>query len=470
MSLNQKYALLFGVFGCLLVIAALYAPIWYDDAGHYIVIRELIGEGVACYPVELNRGECDPNSPFITMGPALNYPLGSWMRILGTSMLAGRSLMVLLSLQSLLAFLLLARRLVQPAKAFWAVALVIGNIQLVTYGAEILGEVPMLGWLFLGLAFQLRWWANRRTGALVLATLAYLLAILTKEYIAAPLALGMAGWITMAWLTRQRAQAFGLLAQGLAITLALLAYHWVQAGSWEALVAWFRDRGSYGAEFLRFDLLESFRFLLFKPLIALGTLALFTKVYFRRTSQDIVLACFHLSHLLFFLFSAGYDRFGFQLLFIPAIYLSEFIWLAWNRLGRHPQYPRLLRGAFGLFFLLLFTQRTLPTFAGMLTQHPPSNAAEHALVQLLQKHRVSRLFTYDQQVIPFLSDGYEFRLCRTVPSNAGQCQPLVLRSKEWLVAGPYARTEFGACWPQAELLPVDSTGTDDSRYVLYLDR
>ncbi|HHG83695.1 MAG TPA: hypothetical protein ENJ82_03010, partial [Bacteroidetes bacterium] len=445
MQIQIRYVAIFGVFLLLLVLSACYAPIWYDDAGHFIVIREFVSEGVACYPVDLGAGICDAQSPFITLGPALNYPLAGWMWAFGPNMLTGRIFMVMLALGAMLAFWMLARRLLQPQKAFWALALVLGNVQLVTYGSEILGEVPMLGWLFLGLALQLDWWQNGSWRAHLAATGAYVLAILSKEYVALPLAMGLGAWMVYWLWMRQARQVLAILGQGLLIGLAIIGYHLAKTGSWEAFFAWFQARGSYGAEFFSFNLGESLRFLLFKPLILLGSIALLIKVWMRRAAPDILIACFHFAHLFFFLSSAGYDRFGFQLIFIPAIYLAEFMAVIWKRFILKQPHPRLRQMVFIFSFLLLFTQQTFPILAQRILSSTSSNLAEETVSALISQYHIEQIYTYDQQLIPFLPPKVRFRLSPTVPSNSSNCQPLSLHSAEWLIAGIYAQTSFQNC-------------------------
>lgn len=454
------------VIAVMLVLSAWRSPVWYDDAGHFLVVRELVMENETCYPVDLAHGVCDEDSPFITMGPALNYPLASWMQLLGLSMGMARILMVIFSIEALLAFVVLARNRIAPHKAIWALALVAGNIQLLTYGAEVLGEVPMLGWLFLGLALQLRWLEKGGWGLAVVAAVAYGLAMLTKLYLAAPLALAMGTWmLVMVWRGKYR-KALTIFLQGILSGGMVLAWQWMQSGSGDGVWLWLQDRGSYQSEFLAFAWEDSMRFLLFKPLIWLGTIALVIKVRIKGQPADLFLLCFHAFHLLFFLASAGFDRFGFQLIFIPAIYLAEFMAAAWKRLAERKRAQIPLQAGFVLLFLLIFSQQTLPILAQRIFVDQP-NQSERQLRQRLEALQIRQVFTYDQQIAPFMGEGIDLRFPKVVPSNAAACKPLQLQHREWLVAGTYARTEYPNCIPWTELTAVDSVGEGENRYVLW---
>jgi 4-amino-4-deoxy-L-arabinose transferase-like glycosyltransferase len=463
----QLYGILFLSFAGLLLVSAFFSPVWYDDAGHFIVLRELLAEGRTCYPADPGMGICNPDSPFITMGPALNYPLGSWMGWLGIDMMVARILMVLLSLEALFAFFVLARTRISDRKVVWALVLVMGNIQLLTYGAEVLGEVPMLGWLFLGMALSLRAMEEGKTWMGVLAGLSWGLAMLTKAYLAAPLALALLLWMVWGSIRGEWKRVLATFVQGLIAGGLLLAWQWYDSGSWAELLNWLEQRGSYRSEFMVFNWGETLRFLLFKPVIVLGSIALLVKVRIRKSSADRFLLVFHFCHVLFFLASAGYDRFGFQLMFIPAIYLAEFLAAAWKRLGEMRKWRLPLRFAFVVLVWAVGSQQALYLLA-QRALGPEPNWAEKTVSLRLQERDVQAVFTYDQQLIPFLGEEIAFRLPNVVPSNAGACESLNLRRGEWFLAGEYARTEYQDCVAWAELEPMDTVG--GGKYVLYRER
>ncbi|MBL0020517.1 MAG: hypothetical protein IPP17_29805 [Bacteroidetes bacterium] len=105
-----------------LIVSAFHSPIWYDDAGHFLVAREAARGNGLCYPLDLTGEHCESDSPFTTMGPVLAYPLAGWMAILGESMLMARLRTVLLTLIAVLALVWVGRMLT-TAKAIVAVGL-----------------------------------------------------------------------------------------------------------------------------------------------------------------------------------------------------------------------------------------------------------------------------------------------------------------------------------------------------------
>lgn len=437
---------------------------WYDDAGHYLVIEALAQHGEVCYPVHMAAGDCRVESPFITLGPTLNYPLAVVYRLTGGGMLPLRLAMAAFSLLSLLAFWTLGKAVLdKEAKMLWAAALVIGNVQFVSYGAQVLGEVPMLGWLFLGMWALARWLQGGHITWAIGGILAWFMAILTKEYIAIPVALAMLGFWGALLLRRDR-RWLAWMGLGIGIGALLLGYHLQRAGGLAEVRRWFDERQSYGSEFLAFDLLECGRLLLYKPLVLLGTAAMVLRVAVRARLLDVFLLCFQVAWLLFFLSSAGYDRFGFQLIFLPALYLSEFILTLWERWTLRRWWRIAL---FAVVFAGLFSQRTLPQLAERLLDTQPVNAAERAAADLLKGHGLRAIFTYDQQLALFLPDSLHLRLSATVPSNAAHAPRLELAPGEYFLAGPYAFTEFQYAVDWTALEQMGECGEGMSRYVLY---
>lgn len=450
------------------------SPIWYDDAGHFIVVRHFVETGTLAYPLNSQTLQSDPDSPFITMGPAVNYPAKIWMQLFGTKMIAARWLIVLFTLAFLVVFWAMSKSLLGEKKAFWALLLVGGNIQLLTYGAEFLGELPMLLWLFLGLwglvkvieAEQPRW------GLLVSVPMALLLSIGSKEYILATVGLGLvAGWVQLL-LQKKKVQAWSFFGIGLAVLLGYVGSHLARAGSFAGMLNYFSDRASYGSEFFALDFKESLRFVLFKPLILLGAIALGIRIRLRKEPADLFLGLFWAGQWILFLVSAGYDRFGFQLLFIPAIYLAEFMAAGWERI-RGMEWRWLWGSLFVLVFLAIFTQNTFPVFIGRALHPEKINTHEKCVVQWLQANGQDQIFTFDQQLVPFLPPEIDFRLSELVPSQVDLESTLQMRYErrpgEVFVEGEYGRTEYKGLIVLDDLLLYnrDTCGVGEKRYTLY---
>ena len=109
-----------------------------------------------------------------------------------------------------------------------------------------------------------------------------------------------------------------------------------------------------------------------------------------------------------------------------------------------------LQGGFILLFALFFVQQT-PLI--LVKDWPGRVGNENAWRLELEKTGLpEKLFTYDQHYA--LLTGIPYRLPVVVPSNKANCTPLVLREGEWLLAGPYAFSEYRNCIPWEELEKV----------------
>jgi 4-amino-4-deoxy-L-arabinose transferase-like glycosyltransferase len=450
-----------------LLMSAFYAPIWYDDAGHFLVAREVARGHGMCYPLDSSGDVCLADSPFITMGPVQAYPMGWWMRVWGETMLSGRLFMLLLSLGAAVAFFRLGKALTSTAKALIAVGLVAVNIQFITYGAEVLGEVPMIGLMLGGLVFLVRWERGGAVWNVGFALLMWCLAVGIKEYAILPTGLSLIIWLLIRLMARQKPIKILMLGifyiLALALTLTLL--HGTDVRTY------LQARQSYGSEFLAFNWGLSLKFLLLKPLFWLGTGAMVLKWRVKRRGADALILSVQLGWLCFFLLSAGYDRFGFLLLFLPAIYVAEFVPYLWREAGRKRNWAWARRSASVMVGLAIFSQQTYWVF-GKRVLHPETvNAVERAAVAMAVQARMPRVFTMEQQMAVFLDRvGKPWRLVHIVPSAAAGQKPLPefnLASSEVLLAGPYALTEYHDCIDWSRLTLCDSIVDGNERWYYF---
>lgn len=459
----SKYHLIFIPFLALLLLTAWLRPVWYDDAGHYLVIEQGVAEGTFCHPTDIENGVCDWQSPFITLGAPLNIYYASWLKVFGGEMGSARLATIIFSLIGFWALFNLVRRSFSIEKAFWTALLLIGNIQLLSYGSQVLGEMPMMAGVLCGLNFILRWRQSGKWQWWLLAIPALLWAVFCKAYIALPIGFGLGMWILIS-LFKRDGKAMATLGLAMLWGLGVIAAMVVEQGGWSEFQVFLQNRGSYANEFFTFDFVEALRFLIFKPLFSLGSLALLIRIYFQRRDDDILLACFQLSLLVFFLCSAGYDRFGFLLLFIPAIYLSEFCLSLWNRWKG----KRALQVVFGIVFAILFVQQTPLILA---RDWPGRMANEKAWLEKwveAEPGGLNSVFTYDQHYALLCQK--LFRLPVVVPSNKQNCEPLVLRAGEFLVAGPYAFTEYQNCIPWDTLEEIGKIEDENYPVTFYRNR
>jgi len=425
----------------MLVMAAGLRPVWYDDAGHYLVIEQGMKTGEFCYPQNLSQGICSADSPFITMGKPLMAVYAAWGKLFGAGMTTARLCTLLFSLLGFWVLYKLVNDSFSPRKAFWTCLLLIGNIQILSYGTQVLGEMPMMVMLLIGLYAHLKWLDTRHWAWAIIAPIAWLGAVLCKAYIAVPLALAIGVWWLISMLSKRT--SWGIVLQGLGLGMGILLYLLIEQGGWRGFREYLEVRSSYGNEFLAFAGWEGIRFLVLKPLILLGTIALGIRIYFQLQSRDIFLGCMQGALLLFFLLSEGYDRFGMLLLFIPAIYLAEFVAAAWSRLKDR----KWLRLGYALLLIVLFVQQT-PYI--LLRDWPGRLVKEEGWRKALSEMGVNgHVVTYDQHYAWIR--GGQYRLAKVVPSNKAECGSLVLKPGEWFLAGPYAKTEYQACVPWSQL-------------------
>lgn len=471
MKRNLKYWIFVPILLGLLLICLQRAKVWYDDAGHWHVARSISEGRGYCYLLDSETGDCDPYSAYITMGPAAALP-GAWaMNLFGTDIEVVRWVTLAFTLGFVWIFFALIRRFLGERKAFWACLLIGGNIQFLVYGAEFLGEPFMLFYLFAGIYCLERWRAAGKQGLawLALTALCWLLAIQSKEYIVMPLGFTLMGAVALRALQQKWTEFKALFGLGLGLLVGIGLIFLLRFGSLQEMGHYLGLRASYSSEFFAFSFTEPLRYLLFKPLILLGTLALGIRWYFRREEREGFLLLFQSFLLLFFLISEGYDRLGYILIFIPAIYLSEFCLALWKKLQAKGGFP-IGRILFSLVFVGLFVQSSLFIFPS-ITEDLYSlknfgNGPEEALCHQLNPQKHLKIFTYDQQLLPFLPEGIDFRLCPQIPANAAQCRPLNLAKGEIFLAGPYAFTEYSHCF-QGQMPRFQLLFGQNSEYVAY---
>lgn len=435
-----------------LLLSAATSPIWYDDAGHFLVIDQALRTGTLAYPSFTGP---DPNSPFITLGSPLNHVYWGAMELFGGGMRTARLLTVAFTLLAMLGFWQWARTVMGDKKASWSLWLLLGNIQLLGYGAQLLGELPMLAGVFWGLWAASRWRTSGKWPWLLFWALAWWWAVNCKAYIAVPLGLTLLGLCGVEWMKKEWKGLGGSVVTGLLLGILVGGGLLIEQGGWTELMAWFAERRSYGSEFLAFAPVEALRYLLFKPLFWLGLVALLLRWRFHPRPLDRLPALFQAALLLLFLLSAGYDRFGFQLLFVAALYVSEFCAALWERW----QGKWHLRSGFMLVFLLLFVQQSPLILGKRLVHHSKINEQERAVADWCRAHPGGQLYTYDQQLYPFIGPG--LALAAKVPSASSQCEAFPFVAGDLLLAGPYAYTEYQDCIPWAAFEERGRFGTPE---------
>ncbi len=157
----------------------LYPPTWFDEGSHLHVPKALVRWGVyADYSSEGFRF----SGPIFGVGPTVLLPIAGAFRLFGIALRPARWVMAGYLLVSVSLFSGVARRWVPETGALFAVLWFVfaRNLDTIAYGRQVLGEVPAMAFLALGLIGWARM-AKGRSGGTLLAGLGFGLALITKN-------------------------------------------------------------------------------------------------------------------------------------------------------------------------------------------------------------------------------------------------------------------------------------------------
>ncbi|ABY36960.1 MAG TPA: glycosyl transferase [Chloroflexus aurantiacus] len=181
--------LLVVIIGLLALVNLPYAPrTWFDEGSHLHVPETLIRYGVYA---DISSEGFRYFGPTIGVGPTVMLPVALVFRLVGVDLLAARLVIVAYLFATLWLFYLLARHLHGRYLALLTVLLLIasrtrGFEGMIEYGRQVLGEVPGLAWLGMGLLFYVKSIlqpAHRRRSA-ILAGIGFGMALITKNQFA----------------------------------------------------------------------------------------------------------------------------------------------------------------------------------------------------------------------------------------------------------------------------------------------
>ncbi|MBO9312352.1 MAG: glycosyltransferase family 39 protein [Chloroflexus sp.] len=180
---------LIGTIVLLALVNLPYAPrTWFDEGSHLHVPETLIRYGVYA---DISSEGFRYFGPTIGVGPTVMIPIALVFRLVGIDLLAARLVIVVYLLAALWIFYRLAHRLHGKSLALLTVLLLIasrtrGFEGMIEYGRQVLGEVPGLAWLGVGLLAYtgaVLHPDHRRRNAL-LAGIGFGLALITKNQFA----------------------------------------------------------------------------------------------------------------------------------------------------------------------------------------------------------------------------------------------------------------------------------------------
>ncbi|WP_352427946.1 glycosyltransferase family 39 protein [Thermoflexus sp.] len=211
---------LLGLSALALYRLTIYPPTWFDEGSHLHVPKALVRWGVyADYSSEGFRF----HGPILGVGPTVLLPIAGAFRIFGVGLWSARWVMAMFLLVTVCLFAAVARRWVPGIGAIFAVLWFVfaRSADTLTYGRQVLGEVPGMAFLLIGMLGWEGMWRNRPWGA-GLAGLGFGLAGITKGpwwmfLIPALVGLSVAG----RFYYRQPGWAGNLKAAGIALALGL---------------------------------------------------------------------------------------------------------------------------------------------------------------------------------------------------------------------------------------------------------
>jgi hypothetical protein len=189
--------LIAGATAAILILATFnlgrYPTIWFDEGSHLHVPKALVEQGVYA---DTSAEGFRYFGPTTGIGPTVMLPIAAAFKLAGVGLVQARLVMVGYLMFALLTFTLAARRLHGGRTAWLAVALLLAapGVNFLFVGRQVLGEVPALAFMMLGVFFWTRSVdrSAHRWLDLFWASIAFGLMALTKNQFALILAPSLA--------------------------------------------------------------------------------------------------------------------------------------------------------------------------------------------------------------------------------------------------------------------------------------
>jgi 4-amino-4-deoxy-L-arabinose transferase-like glycosyltransferase len=167
------------VVGLAFVNLADYPLTWFDEGSHLHVPKALALFGkYADYSSEGFRFD----GPVIGVGPTVMLPVAAVFKLFGIGLFQARLVISAYLIATVIVFFMLSKEFGTWKFAFAATGLLVvtRSTALIEYGRQVLGEVPGLFFLVLGLLLWFKTWNQSSTRRLVVVGVAFGLAMVTK--------------------------------------------------------------------------------------------------------------------------------------------------------------------------------------------------------------------------------------------------------------------------------------------------
>jgi hypothetical protein len=183
--LTNHRKMLFWLFGILALYLLVFhnltrfpAP-WFDEGSHLHVPKTLVQYGVYA---DISSEGFRYYGPTIGVGPTVMLPIAAMFKLIGIGLLQARFVMAIYLIAAVYVFYRLVEHLSGEQLAWIALALVLSSraVLLLNYGRQLLGEVPGLFYLLLGLYLWFSGWDKNDWKRLALVGLIFGLAMVTK--------------------------------------------------------------------------------------------------------------------------------------------------------------------------------------------------------------------------------------------------------------------------------------------------
>jgi 4-amino-4-deoxy-L-arabinose transferase-like glycosyltransferase len=153
---------------------------WHDEGSAMLISKTLVQDGV--YSVKTTTGY-ESFGPVQSVGPTVLLPIALVFKLFGVGIVQGRVIASIYLVFTLLAFYAITAKLFGHKVALLGFLLLLGNpnARMILQGREVLGEVPALGFIFLGALLFYQGLPGRNIKKLVLSGLLIGASMVTKN-------------------------------------------------------------------------------------------------------------------------------------------------------------------------------------------------------------------------------------------------------------------------------------------------